>query len=292
MHTSVLLTAGLLVAVLAAPANAQTRPEPREESRVQTPARGRVSVVGVRLADVTTDNMQTHKLSRLEGAIVESVNPNSPAAAAGLRQHDVIVQFDGERVRSASHLTRLVAETPAGREVAAGVMRDGRRMEVRLKPEAGGGFDPRFGGTIDQDSAELREQIERATRAAREFGLNLPEVAEGVQRPSAGRTQLGVHVQEVSGDLAAYFGVKEGLLVASVIQDSAAAKAGLRAGDVITAVDAKPVTTARELIGALPSGEGPQAATLTVVRDKKELTLKATLDPAPARNRPPRGQRV
>ena len=290
---STFVMAGIVAAVLVAPAEAQTRRAPAEETRVQMPVRGRVSVIGVRLTDVTPETLTTHKLPKLEGAIVESVNPNSPAAAAGLRQHDVIVQFDGERVRSASHLTRLVAETPAGREVLVGVMRDGRRTDIRLTPEAGNSwFDPRFGGTIDLDSAELREQVERAGRAARELGLTLPEVVEGGRGMAANRAQLGVHIQEVSGELAEYFGVKEGLLIASVVPDSAAAKAGVRVGDVITAVGGKPVTSARELIAALPAGEGSQTVTLTIVRDKKELSLNATLAAAPARTRAPRGQRV
>ena len=84
-------------------------------------------MIGVRLSDVTAENMKTLKLSKAEGAVVESVNPNSPAATAGLREKDVIIQFDGERVRSASHLSRLVAETPAGREVMFSVMRDGKQ---------------------------------------------------------------------------------------------------------------------------------------------------------------------
>ena len=222
--------------------------------------------------------MQTLKLSRAEGAVVESVTPNSPAATAGLREKDVITQFDGERVRSASHLSRLVAETPAGREVMFSVMRDGRRTDLRITPAASerGWFDPRFGGMIDTD--EIREQAENAGRT---IGRSLPDVIDGVREGMTvpNRARLGVNVQPVSGDLAGYFGVKSGVLVANVTPDSPAAKAGLKAGDVITAVNDKAVATPRELVAALPAGDGPHDVTLSIVREKKETTVKATLTP-------------
>jgi S1-C subfamily serine protease len=225
--------------------------------------------------------MEALKLTKMEGAVVESVNPDSPASTAGLREKDVIVLFDAERVRSASHLTRLVAETPGGREVMLSVMRDGQRADLRITPETTQGwFDPRLGGIFD--SEDWREELEQARRAARELGRHIPEAMEGVREGMAmhGRARLGANVQGLTGELAEYFGVKSGVLVASVTADSPAAKAGLKAGDVITAVNGKAVASPRELVGALPAGDGPHDVTLNVVREKKEMTLKATLTPA------------
>jgi serine protease Do len=289
------LMVGLAVAALSVPAvKAQTRRGGQDGPRVQMPAPARASMIGVRLSDVTAESAKTLKLSKVEGAVVESVNPNSPASIAGVREKDVIIQFDGERVRSASHLTRLVAETPAGREVMFSVMRDGKRTDLRIAPAAleSGWFDPRFGGVINSD--EIREQVENATRdIGRSLPDIMPEVMDGVRGGIAGpnRARLGVTVQPVSGELAAYFGVKSGVLVANVSPDSPAAKAGLKAGDVITAVNGKAITTPRELVTALPAAAASQDVTLTLVRDKKEMTVKATL-PAAESERPARGQRV
>jgi serine protease Do len=282
------LMVGLLGSVLAVPAvQAQTRSGIQEGPRVQRPGSGRISMIGVRLGDVTAEEANTLKLSRAEGAVVESVNPNSPASTAGLREKDVIVQFDGERVRSASHLSRLVADTPAGREVMLSVMRDGKRTDLRITPAAGerGWFDPRYGDMID--SAQISEQVENAIRGS------LPEVMEGMREglSSPNRARLGVTVQPVSAELAAYFGVKSGVLVASVAPDSAAAKAGLKAGDVITAVNGKPIATPRDLVTSLPAAGEPQDVSLSVVREKKEMRLKATLARATT-SRPSKGQRV
>ncbi len=266
---------------------AQTRRGIQDGPRVQLPGPGRISMIGVRLGDITAEDAKTLKLPKAEGAVVESVNPNSPASTSGLREKDVIVQFDGERVRSASHLSRLVADTPAGREVMLSVMRDGKRTDLRITPAATerGWFDPRYGDMID--SAQIREQVENAIRGS------LPEVMEGAREgfPSLNRARLGVTVQPVSAELAVYFGVKSGVLVASVAPDSAAAKAGLKAGDVITAVNGKAIATPHELVISLPAANESQDVTLSVVREKKEMTLKATLTPATT-SRPAKGQRV
>jgi serine protease Do len=227
------------------------------------------------------------KLSKAEGAVVEAVNPNSPAATVGLRAKDVIVEFDGERVRSARHLTRLVSETPAGRDVAVTVMRDGKKTELHIKPEAGSWFNPQFGGMVDPD--QMRDFGQQVGRAAREMSRNIPDMVQGERAGVAARGRLGASVREMSPDLAEYFGVKSGVLIASVQKDSAAEKAGLKAGDVITAVDAHSVSTPAELIKALPTGDGSHDVNLTVMRDKKELKLKATLEPVRARTSGRRG---
>jgi serine protease Do len=231
------------------------------------------STIGIQLSDVAADQVKSLKLSKAEGAIVESVNPDSPASTAGVRANDVVVEFDGEHVRSARHLTRLVSETPAGREVGMVVMRDGKRTELHIKPEAGSSFGPQFGGMIDPQ--QMRDFAEQAGRAARDLSRNIPEMAG-----KGTRGRLGASVQAMPQDLAEYFGVQSGVLVASVQKDSAAEKAGLKAGDVITAVGGHTVATPAELVSALPTGDGSQDVNLTIVRDKKELRLKATLAPA------------
>jgi serine protease Do len=227
--------------------------------------------IGVSIRNVGDDDLKTLKLANQAGAIVETVQPNSPASSAGLRANDVIVEFDGEHVRSVRQLTRLVLETPPGRHVKVGVMRDGRRSDLELTPRA---VPP--GAAFQSDA--------------------LQQALEGVGRLGGGtmapRGRLGVSIQPLGADLASYFGVRNGVLVASVVSDSAAARAGLKAGDVITAVDGKSVTTTAELTSALGDPNTAREVTLTVVRDKKELALKAKLAGAgaPAARTPgPRG---
>ena len=256
--TSKLLFASLVVGALAVPvAYAQAGRAQKNETTVQLPRPGRVSMIGVRLSDIASEQTASLKLSKPEGALVAAVNPHSPAAAAGLRENDVIVMFDGERVRSVSHLTRLVHETPAGREVPMSVMRDGTKTDLRIRPEAGGTwFDPRFGEKLDSIVQGVRDRVTSRTGS-----------------------RLGVNVQELSGGLPEYFGVESGVLVTAVRPDTPAARAGLKAGDVITSVNGKPVNATRDLLSAIPESGSTEEVVVTVVREKKQTTLRASLPP-------------
>ena len=91
--------------------------------------------LGVRLEDVNADKMKDLKLSREGGAVVTEVEEGSPAAKAGLKANDVILEFDGEHVRSMAQLRRMVQETPAGRTVAVKISRAGASQTLEVKPE-------------------------------------------------------------------------------------------------------------------------------------------------------------
>jgi S1-C subfamily serine protease len=223
---------------------------------------GQGSYIGAALDEVSEEAAKKLKLTRPEGALVLSVQPNSPASSAGLQTNDVVIQFDQERVRSARELTRLVAETPAGRRVTLSVMRNGNRSDLAIVPASAPGII---------DSERVKELADQAGRLGRDLALNLPGLPA-----FPGRGRLGVTAQDLTPELAAYFGVKSGVLVASVAAASPAAAAGLRAGDVITSVDGRSVSSAAELIRALPAGDNREVS-LTLVREKKEMTVRATL---------------
>ena len=93
---------------------------------------------------------------------------------------------------------------------------------------------------------------------------------------------LGVTVSPLTDQLATYFGVKEGVLVSAVTNNSPAANAGVRAGDVITAINGQPVSSSADLSRALRENR-TESVDISVTREKKSLSLKATL---PARTRP------
>ena len=93
------------------------------------------SYLGVVIDDVGAESASELKLRQPRGAAVREVEQDSPAAAAGVLAGDVIVSFQAQRVESAAALTRMVRETPAGRNVSLGVRRAGAepRIEVRLE---------------------------------------------------------------------------------------------------------------------------------------------------------------
>ena len=234
---------------------------------------GASSRIGVTVQDVEQGSASATGLA--EGAVVSDVRSGSAAADAGLEAGDVVVEFDGERVRSARQFARLVRETPPGREVAATVVRGAERRALRVTPEAGGvgrrAFLPE-GALADLDSfiVDLRRRLPRAGAVERRF----------YRGDASASRRLGVRAQAIEGQMADYFGVEggSGVLITGVEDESAAARAGLRAGDVITAVAEHPVADVRSLrrrLAAAPAGED---IVITVVRDGMETQVTAEFE--------------
>ena len=222
------------------------------------------------------------------GAVVAEVHAEGPADAAGIEPGDVIVEFDGERVRGARQLARVVEETPAGRTVPLRVRRDGSALALQVTPAEGPGWAARL---AEVDSARLRRGMDELGERLGELDLSglrrLPDVLrEGRWGP--GRVRLGIRAESVGGQLADYFGVDAGVLVTHVGADTTGATAGLRAGDVITGIDGDAVNDLRGLRRRLASLEPGAGFALTIVRDRTETTLTAAPDPDAERPRPRR----
>lgn len=240
------------------------------------------SRVGMVVRDVETADVSKEKLAGQAGAVVTEVAKESAAEKAGVKTGDVVTSFDGERVRSARQLERLVSETPAGRTVKMAVQRAGAGVTVDVTPEAprtaqffgpGGEEGLRWRQRAPGPGAEPGVRVEpfRFEMPAGRFdfgGEGFPFMA------GAMRGRLGVRVQDLSDDLAGYFGVKSGVLVSGVEADAPAAKAGVKAGDVITAVNGTAIEDPAELRREVAKVEDGKTAELSVTRDKKALTLK------------------
>ena len=274
-----------VVSSLSAQTRTQVVPRPRVDRNVMV-LDGRGSQLGVMVSDLDAK-------AASGGVKIDEVNDDSPAERAGIKAGDVVVEYDGERVRSARQFTRLVQETPEGRPVAIGLMRDGKKQTVNATPEDGR-MTWNFGPDVDR---AMRD----AERGMREFHFDVPNFdfhfddrdrVPGDREPrrfeyrvpngmlpfvSGSRGRLGVSVQSLTPDLQEYFGAKNGgALVSSVTKESAAAKAGVKAGDVITSINGKAVEDSDDLVRELD--DLTAEVTIVVLRDKKEMTLKATLE--------------
>jgi serine protease Do len=228
------------------------------------------SQIGASVRDVDKSDVEREKLPGQWGAVVEEVRAGSPAERAGLRAGDVIVEFDGERVRGARELTRLVQETPDGRTVKAAVVRDGRRLDVEMTP---GRPEPLVelgdtGRVLDRLNRDLPTDLERSLGRLRD--LRLPPMDFDAIRVGP---RLGATVQDLTPQLARYFGVETGVLVTGVSEGSVAAKAGLKAGDVITALDGARVSDTSDLRRRLARLADGDQFSLGIVRDKQVTTL-------------------
>jgi len=229
----------------------------------------------------------------LRGAKVRSVEEGSPAEKAGLKEGDVIVRFDGEAVRSASHLVRLVGETPAGRSVGIDVSRGGATQKLTATLAEGRG---RIGVFSSPGWHEFAFEMP-------DVGVQVPEPPEPPAAPPApvaphvwswksdgfgdrafrflvgGPRKLGIEYMEIGEQLAGYFKLagKAGVLVSSVDVDGPAGKAGMKAGDVILKLGAETIEDGDDLREAVAEAKGGTEVTVTVQRDGRPLDLKVTL---------------
>ena len=217
------------------------------------------------------------------GVIVEDVQSDSPAEKGGIKRGDTIVEFDGERVRSVSQLQRLVRETPEGRTVRATVVRDGQRVTVSVTPER-----QRSSFYYDGDD-RMRifptPPVPPTPPAPPARALRLPSF-DGFEAFTlrSRDARLGIVTDTLGDQLEEYFGVRGGVLVRSVIESSPAAKAGVKAGDVVVSVNGHNVDDPNDVSEELNRGSTDDF-TLDIVRDRKPQTVKGKLDPRTPRAR-------
>jgi S1-C subfamily serine protease len=183
-------------------------------------------MIGVTIQPVTSDIASSLGLTQVRGALVNSVQPGSPADKAGIRRGDVITAVNGSAIKDSNDLRNDVAQMTPGSTAKMTVVRDGKEQ------------------TIDVTLAELK--------AAGPAG----EEGNGGSDHSGG---FGMSVEPLTKERAQELGIQaaSGVVISDVQPGGRAADAGLRAGDVITEVDRKPVTNPDALRAALKDGTKP-----------------------------------
>jgi serine protease Do len=273
-----LAAALLLAAGAGAGAPAKVLAQDREPLLRALDVVGRGAQIGVTVTEIEGEDAKQSKT----GVLVETVTPGGPADKAGIRAGDAITEFDGERVRSTMQFSRLVQETAPGRGVGATLSRGGQRLTVTVTPERRSWSDDFNMRLLDLPRVARTPTPPRAVPPAPpapDFRFDLP----GVLRLSGRR--LGITIESIDDQLAEYFGVKEGVLVKSVADGSAAQKAGLKAGDVITGINGAKVYDASDVNRAMDRLETDGQFTIDVVRDKKPQALKGKLEARETRPR-------
>jgi serine protease Do len=257
-----------LAAGLAAPAlwsqTAQTR------NRQVTVQVGGASYLGIGVADITADRAKTLNLKEVRGAEVTNVAEDSPAAKAGIKEGDIVLDYDGTTVQGIEQITRLVRETPVGRQVKISVWRNGAAQTLTATIEA------RKGMVIRSDGGPMVIPFGNGGRLQVPMPqIEMPRFQMTWQNPVLGIEGESLRSQE---QLADFFGVKEGVLVKLVRKNSAAEKAGIKAGDVVVKVDDSAVATSQEITQALRALGSKKTFMVTVVRNKKEMPLTVTME--------------
>jgi serine protease Do len=219
------------------------------------------SFLGVGVMEIDSERAKTLKLKEERGVEVQNVEEDSPAAKAGIKVGDAILEYNGQRVEGIEQFLRFVRETPVGRQVKLTISRGGSAQTVTAA------IGSRPSNTMFLGGGEIRFQMPE---------IHIPDIPRAVV--SLQSRTLGVDSESLNSQLAEFFGVKEGVLVRSVLKGTAAEKAGLKAGDVIIRIGDRKVSNPKDIASALRSVTPGKAFPVTVVRDRKETTLNATIE--------------
>ncbi len=207
--------------------------------------------LGVFIQEVTPDIAESLGLGEVSGALVSSVNENSPAAKGGVQPGDVILKFDGKVIEKMRDLPRIVAETDIGANVSVDLFRQGSPKTVKI--------------TLGElEKAEL-------------VGLAGGERPAEISKESFG--SLGFSVQALTPQLAEEMGIskgKVGVVVTEVVPGSPAANKNLQVGDILRRFGQRPVKGIDELTKDIEDAEesGRSGILILIERDGRERFLQ------------------
>ena len=263
-HLVSLLAAIILTTTGIAFAQQSTAPsvaEPEVENNVFQLMVDGGGYLGVYAEDINRENMGRYNLSQPRGVGITQVIKDSPAEKAGLRKDDVILRVDGENVTSVRKLNRLVSEIAPDQSVRVAISRGGAEQEVTA--------------TIGKrQAANTFQGLMNEPRVWKWEG-SLPGGDGNLVFALGNARRIGISTTELTTQLADYFGIPggKGVLVTSVSADGPAAKAGIKAGDVITAIDGEAIDSTGDISRAINAKKDGEV-TLTVIRNKTQQMIR------------------
>jgi serine protease Do len=191
--------------------------------------------LGASIQSVTPELAQAMQLEERQGALVSEVVSGAPAARAGIRQGDIIVDFNGTTIKDAHDLPAVVARTPVGEAVTVTLRRGGKTQTVSV--------------TVGKLPSEKVTSEEASPAAQSQWGLQLQEVTPQMARQRS--------LDDTSG-----------VIIVGIQPGSPAERAGLQRGDVIREVNRQPVQSAQEMRDAIAKADNPDTLLLLVQRDQ------------------------
>lgn len=287
---AVLVPVAIVALVIAAGSSVMARPglwcslaTPCAAKTMEKVASDQKGWLGVEIQELTPELREVMGIDEeTEGVLVAGVTKNSPAEKAGIAKGDVIETLNSKAVEGTTELVNNVSRRKPGEVLTIVLMRDGRERTVRVTL----GRRPR---TTEEEFTILPPKPRGPGKEA------VPEPETPEQRPPRSeflpplehlrlefdRGRLGVNVVDLNADLGGHFGTRKGVLVTDVVEGSAAEEAGIKAGDIIIAVDGKSVESREELVRVLGNRREGDKVELALLRKGKEMKLSATLEEGP-----------
>jgi len=182
--------------------------------------------LGVLIQDVTRELAESFGMDTPRGALISKILDNSPASQAGFKVGDIIVEFNGKKIDRSGELPPIVGRTPIGNKVPVNIMREGKRMSLRVK----------VGELPDGDVLALSDAGKGATKTSR----------------------LGISVTDITGEKRKQLDVEKGGVQVTAVDEGPARQAGVRKGDVILSINNLDIDSARQfrnIVAELPKGK-------------------------------------
>jgi len=230
---------------------------------------GDSSYLGIDTRDVTPDRLTVLHLKEETGVEITMVDQDAPAGKAGLKEQDVILTLNGEKIASVEQLRRMIRETPPGRVITLGISRNGQPLTFKVQ----------LGDRKDSFAYNFGPK-------AKDFHFEMPAMPllPEIDMPVSivvvhSSARSGLMVENLTSQLGDFFGAKngQGVLVRSVEKGSRADKAGFHAGDVIIKINGEPIHDAGDFSHALRSRKQSNTASVGILRDKREQTITLPL---------------
>ena len=241
---------------------------------------GSQGYLGIVFHDVSDDRLPALKLKESHGVEILHVDHDGPASQAGLREHDVILQMNGQVIEGEEQLRRILHETPIGRSVTLVLSRDGQQLTVSTQ------MADRT--AVERDAWKQHIEADSAPSPIRGNGflggasMPAPPITAPPDQHThtflgsviLGSSYTGAALEMIGPQLAQFFGSQggNGLLIRSVEPNSPAATAGLRAGDVVVRANAVILSGTGDWARLVHENRG-RPLSVVVVRDKQEQTF-------------------
>lgn len=203
--------------------------------------------LGVVIQNVTRELAESFGLDKPHGALVSRVTPESPAAKAGIETGDVILKFNGHRITTSSSLPPYVGRTKIGESVPVVVMRNKKQKTLRV--------------TI--------EKLEENTAARIKAGSKPGRLVDD---------RLAVEIAELTQQQREQYDVEKGGVIVVTVEKGAAAKAGLRRGDVVVSLNNLQITSAKQFLDIARDLPGDKAIPVLVQRQQGAIFLALKIE--------------
>jgi len=198
------------------------------------------SWIGIRIQPLSKELAQSYGLKKTEGALVAEVVPNSPAEKAGIKEGDIVLEFDGKPVRNSSDLPLYASMAGVGKTAKLKIWRNKKKVSSKVT----------LSGFPEQAQAQPEEGQE-----------------EGIE--------LGLTIADITPKLQEEFGLKSknGALIKAIDPGSAAARSGLQAGDIVLRVNGKETRKARDFAKIAKKAAAGTVLRLQVLRHGSRMFL-------------------